>query len=145
MCEDSPDGLLVSVGGNVKATGPKADGTDWVAGIQNPDDANAYLNTVYVRDVSVVTSGDYQRYYTVGGVRYHHIIDQSTLFPASYWRSVTILCRDSGLADALSTALFTLPQDKGQALLDKFDAEAMWMDMSGQLIYSPGFKDYIKN
>lgn len=145
VCEDSPDGLLVSVGGNVKATGPKADGTDWVAGIQNPDDANAYLNTVYVRDVSVVTSGDYQRYYTVGGVRYHHIIDQSTLFPASYWRSVTILCRDSGLADALSTALFTLPQDKGQALLDKFDAEALWMDMSGQLIYSPGFKDYIKN
>ena len=90
VCEDAPEGLLLSVGGNVRATGDKADGSPWVAGVQNPD-GGAYLCTVEVRDVSVVTSGDYQRYFTVDGVRYHHIIDPDTLYPASYWRSVTIL------------------------------------------------------
>ena len=144
VSEELPAGLLLSVGGNVKSTGPKPDGADWVAGIQNPDNPDAYLNTVYVKNVSVVTSGDYQRYYTVDGVRYHHIIDSTTLMPASYWRCVTILCEDSGLADALSTALYNLPQDKGQALLDKYGAEALWMDLSGQIFYSPGFNNYIK-
>lgn len=143
VCESAPEGLLLSVGGNVRATGPKPDGSDWVAGVQNPD-GGAYLHTVYVRDVSVVTSGDYQRYFTVDGVRYHHIIDPDTLYPAAYWRSVTILCADSGLADALSTALFTLPQAEGQKLLDRCGAEALWMDSEGNLLESPGFSDYLR-
>ena len=143
VCEDAPEGLLLSVGGNVRATGPKADGTAWVAGVQDPD-GGAYLCTVEVRDVSVVTSGDYQRYFTVDGVRYHHIIDPDTLYPAQYWRSVTILCADSGLADALSTALFTLPQEEGQKLLDATGAEALWMDLEGNLLESPGFGDYLR-
>lgn len=110
-----PAGLLISVGGNVCATGPKPEtGQPWVVGIQNPDAPEEYLHTIYVEDFSVVTSGDYQRYFTVDGVAYHHIIDPDTLFPADYWRSVTILCPDSGLADALSTALFTLPQQEGR-------------------------------
>ena len=143
VCEDAPEGLLLSVGGNVRATGDKADGSPWVAGVQNPD-GGAYLCTVEVRDVSVVTSGDYQRYFTVDGVRYHHIIDPDTLYPASYWRSVTILCADSGLADALSTALFTLPQAEGQKLLDESGAEALWMDLEGNLLESPGFSNYLR-
>ncbi len=143
VCEDAPEGLLLSVGGNVRATGPKADGSNWVAGVQNPD-GGSYLCTVEVRDVSVVTSGDYQRYFTVDGVRYHHIIDPDTLYPAQYWRSVTILCADSGLADALSTALFTLPQAEGQKLLDATGAEALWMDLEGNLLESPGFGDYLR-
>ena len=143
VCENAPEGLLLSVGGNVRATGPKADGSNWVAGVQNPD-GGSYLCTVEVRDVSVVTSGDYQRYFTVDGVRYHHIIDPDTLYPAQYWRSVTILCADSGLADALSTALFTLPQAEGQRLLDATGAEALWMDLEGNLLESPGFGDYLR-
>ena len=72
VCRAAPDGLLLSVGGNVRATGPKPGGENWVVGIQAPDgESGAFLHTLYVRDVSVVTSGDYQRYYTVGGVRYH--------------------------------------------------------------------------
>ena len=92
----------------------------------------------------MVTSGDYQRYYTVNGVRYHHIIDPDTLFPAGYWRSVTILCTDSGLADGLSTALYTLDQAAGQALLDRYGAEAMWVDAQGQEFFSPGFSRSIR-
>ena len=145
VCRAAPDGLLLSVGGNVRATGPKPGGENWVVGIQAPDgESGAFLHTLYVRDVSVVTSGDYQRYYTVGGVRYHHIIDPATCRPAAYWRAVTVLCADSGLADALSTALFTLPQAEGQALLDRYGAEAMWVDASGGEVFSPGFSAYLR-
>ena len=145
VCGSAPAGLLISVGGNVCATGPKPEtGQPWVVGIQNPDAPEEYLHTIYVEDFSVVTSGDYQRYFTVDGVAYHHIIDPDTLFPADYWRSVTILCPDSGLADALSTALFTLPQQEGQALLDAFGAQAMWVRPDGSILYSPGFREHLR-
>ena len=117
VCESAPTGLLVSVGGNVCATGPKDDkGTPWVVAVQDPDGGDSYLHTLNVAEGSVVTSGDYQRNFAVDGKLYHHIIDPDTRYPSAYWRSVTILCGDSGLADALSTALFLLPQEEGQAL-----------------------------
>ena len=144
VCREA--GLLISVGGNVRATGPRpTDGSDWVVGIQAPDgEGDDYLHTLYVSDGSVVSSGDYQRCFTVDGHRYHHIIDPDTLYPAAYWRSVTVLCPDSGLADALSTALFTLPLEEGQALAQRFGAEAMWLDEAGQRHYTPGFEACIR-
>lgn len=142
--EQSPPGLLISVGGNVCATGAKDEsGTPWVIGIQNPDGED-YLHTVRLEKGSVVTSGDYQRGYSVNGGYYHHIIDPDTLYPARYWRAVTVICPDSGLADALSTALFLLPQAEGQALLDRFGAEALWVNAGGELLYSPGFRALIR-
>ena len=143
VCETAPAGVLISVGGNVRATGPKPDGSPWVVGIENPDGGD-FLHTLYVEDSSVVTSGDYQRYYLVDGQRYHHIIDPDTLYPATRWRSVSILCADSGIADSLSTALFTLSQEDGQKLLDAFDAEALWMTQDGELLYSPGFQAMVR-
>lgn len=144
VCKTAPEGLLISVGGNVRATGAKPDGGSWVVGIQNPTGEEGYLHTVEVEDISVVTSGDYQRYYMVDGVSYHHIIDPETLYPGRLWRAVTVLCPDSGLADGLSTALFLLPQAEGQALLDKFGCEALWVDSDNHLHYSPGFRDDIR-
>lgn len=145
VCEEAPTGLLISVGGNVCATGPKDEiGTAWVVGIQNPDGGENYLHTLYLTEGSVVTSGDYQRAYMVDGEMYHHIIDPNTLFPSTLWRSVTIVCDDSGLADALSTALFLLPQEDGQQLLDQFGAKAMWVDQEGNLLYSTGFEELIR-
>lgn len=144
VAENAPKGLLISVGGNVCATGPKDEsGTPWVVGIQNPA-GDDYLHTIYVSEESVVTSGDYQRCYVVDGELYHHIIDPDTLFPGKYWRSVTIISDDSGLADALSTALFLLPQEAGQKLLDQCGAEAMWVDADGNQYYSPGFHALIR-
>ena len=145
VCETAPAGLLVSVGGNVFATGPKDEtGTPWVVGVQNPDGGDNYLHTLYVTGGSVVTSGDYQRAFLVDGRIYHHIIDPDTLYPSEYWRSVTIVCADSGLADALSTALFLLPLEEGKALLDQCGAEAMWVDGEGKIFYSRGFEALIR-
>ena len=145
VCENAPEGLLISVGGNVCATGAKDDsGTPWVVGIQNPDGGDAYLHTLFLTNGSVVTSGDYQRAYVVEGELYHHIIDPDTLYPSTHWRSVTILCEDSGLADALSTALFLLPLEAGQAILDTVEASAMWVDREGNYFYSPGFEENIR-
>ena len=144
VCENAPEGLLISVGGNVCATGPKdTTGTPWVVGVQNPD-AEDYLHTLYVTAGSVVTSGDYQRTYMVDGTLYHHIIDPETLYPSTYWRSVTIVGADSGLADALSTTLFLLPLAQGQEILSRCNAEAMWVDGTGQKFYSPGFEQLIR-
>lgn len=146
VCENAPQGLLISVGGNVCATGAKdAAGTPWVVGVQNPDGGEDYLHTIYVAVGSVVTSGDYQRAYMVDGEIYHHIIDPETLYPSTYWRSVTIVHEDSGLADALSTALFLLPREEGQKLLDQCGAQALWVDGEGNRFYSPGFQDLIRN
>ena len=145
VAEAAPRGLLISVGGNVCATGPKDDqGTVWVVGVQNPDGGDTYLHTLAIAEGAVVTSGDYQRAYIVDGKLYHHIIDPDTLYPGTYWRAVTIVCADSGLADALSTALFLLPREEGQKLLEKTGAEALWVDAQGQLSYSPGFETLIR-
>ena len=146
VCKNAPSGLLVSVGGNVRATGPKPEkSSPWVVGIQSPEgEADEYLHTIYVNQESVVTSGDYQRYYIVDGKEYHHIIDPDTLYPAAKWKAVSIVCEDSGLADALSTALFLLPQKEGQKLLDKCNACAVWVTLDDELYYSPGFKELIK-
>ena len=140
----APSGLLISVGGNVCATGPKdTSGTPWVVGIENPNGGD-YLHTIYVSSGSVVTSGDYQRAYAVDGQVYHHIIDPVTLYPSAYWRSVTIVSEHSALADALSTALFLLPFEEGNALLEKTDAEAMWVDSEDKIYYSKNFKALIR-
>ena len=144
VAEKAPSGLLISVGGNVCATGAKDEsGTPWVVGITDPNGGD-YLHTIDNADKSVVTSGDYQRYFVVDGKMYHHIIDPATLYPGTLWRSVTIVCADSGLADALSTALFLLDFEQGLTLLEQCDAEAFWIDQENNRYYSPGFRDLIR-
>ena len=143
VAENAPAGMLISVGGNVCATGPKQGEHPWVIGIQNPDGGD-YLHTIYVESGCVVTSGDYQRTYTVEGEQYHHIIDPDTLMPAAYWRSVSIVCEDSALADALSTALFLLPLEDGRALAEQCGADVLWIDTEGKEYMTPGFESIIR-
>lgn len=144
VCRTVTTPMVISLGGNVRDTGPRPDGTDWVVGIQDPDQGGAYLHTLRVKQNSVVTSGDYQRYYTVDGVRFHHIIDPSTGYPADRYRAVTVLCPDSGLADGLSTSLFTMSQEEGEKLLRAHNAEAMWVLADGSAVYSQGFEEHIR-
>lgn len=139
-----PENMMLSVGGNIRVTGSNVlTGNPWTAGVQDPD-SEEYLHVVNLDGVSIVTSGDYRRYFTVDGVRYGHIIDPRTSQPGRLWRAVCILYPDSGVADALSTALYLLPVEEGQMLLDRFGAEAMWMGPDGENVYSPGFLGYVK-
>ena len=143
--ENAPEGMLLSVGGNVCATGPKlSDGTPWVIGIQDPDAADKNLHTVFVTKSSVVTSGDYQRTYVVDGKPYHHIIDPETLMPSNHWRSVSVICPDSGLADALSTALFLMDREAGNALAEKCGAEVLWVTADGTEYQTIGFQEMLR-
>ncbi len=146
VCKNAPKGLLLSVGGNVYATGAKDDkGTPWAIGLQNPFGESNYLHVLNITGGSVVTSGSYHRAYTVDGKLYHHIIDPNTLYPGEKWVSVSVVCEDSGLADVLSTSLFLLDQASGQALLDRFGAKALWVDAAGNKYYSTGFETLIRN
>lgn len=138
--------VLISVGGNVCAVGEKEPGVPWRLGIQNPDleSDEKYVVLVDIEDASVVTSGDYQRYYVVDGVRYSHIIDPDTLMPPEEFASVSIISDDSGMADALSTAVYNMPFAEGLAWIDGMEgAEAMWIFKDGSIRYSSGFEQFI--
>lgn len=137
---------IVSAGGNVQTLGMRADGTPWRVGIQNPDTSskNVYLHALRLEDMSLVTSGTYQRFYTVDGKRYHHIINPDTLMPWNEYQAVTILCRDSAMADALSTAVFNMSLAQGQALIESMkDTEAIWVMPDGKEVFSSGFSAYL--
>jgi thiamine biosynthesis lipoprotein len=140
---------LISVGGNVRAIGNKGVKNQlWNLGIQNPDteSKNSTIKIIYVTDKSVVSSGDYERYYTVNGKRYHHIIDPVTLFPSQYFSAVTIVTKDSGMADALSTAVFNMTYEQGLKFINSLpDTEALWVMKNGEIKYSDDFQKFVKD
>ncbi len=111
---------LMDFGGNILTMGEKPDGSPWRIGIQNPDSQRGrFLGIVETGPSAVVTSGDYERFFEVDGVRYHHIIDPETGYPTrNGLRSVTILAEDSIDADALSTAVFVLGVEEGTRLIE---------------------------
>ena len=144
---------LVSVGGNLRAIGTKPDGSQWTGGVENPWNASeVYTNTnsifgspINMSDLALVTSGDYQRYFVVDGKRYHHLIDPDTLWPAAYFNSVTVLSRDSGQADCLTTGLFCMPLEEGQKLVESLDGvEAMWCTPDQQAVASSGWESHTR-
>lgn len=124
--------------------------TFYTASIQDPDNPNHPNGiglTVRLDDQSsFVTSGDYQRFAIVDGVRYHHLINPDTLQPAQGYRSVTILSPDSGLADYLSTALFTVDINTATEILTHYPgAEAFWITTDGQYYWTKGFAEHVIN
>ncbi len=147
LAANDKTGYMINAGGNVRTIGKKPNGENWSVGIQNPDmdESDPYAALVLLDDASLATSGDYQRYYTVNGVRYHHIIDPKTLMPSEEYRSVSVLCPDSGLADCLSTALFNLTIEEGTALLQTFEGvEALWILNDDRIQMTSGFEDYLQ-
>ena len=141
--------FAMSSGGNIRVMDAPADGSKsaWVIGIQDPAaamESGKYADSVIANNISVVTSGDYQRYYMVDDVKVHHIVDGKTLMPANRFSSVTIVCEDSGLADMLSTALFILPMEEGRALAEQYGAQAMWIDPAGTVTCTDGLIPMLK-
>ena len=145
--EENMPSYIISAGGNVRCGASPLDGRQrWGVSIQDPDNTAYYLDVIYLKDMSVVTSGDYQRYYTVDGVNYHHIIDPDTLMPSAYMRSVTVITRDSGLADLLSTSFFNLSYEDGAKLAASLeDTEVYWVLKDGTIKMTEGFAPMLRS
>ncbi len=144
---------IISVGGNVRTFGKPQDGgrDRWGVGVQDPDafifDTEAEnIDTIFLNDASVVTSGDYQRYYVVDDQIMHHLIDPDTLMPGDHYRAVTVVTEDSGLADYLSTAVFLLPFEDSMALVESHeDVDALWIMKNGEVVFSDGLADKLRS
>lgn len=141
---------LLNVGGNLRAIGEKPGGQSWTGGVENPWNPEAQGDTTMTlaavrlpSGTAMVTSGDYQRFFTgPDGTRYHHLIDPDTLQPARHCSSVTVLTPDSGLADCLSTGLFCMDVEEGLALVEQLEnVEAFWCLPDGTTRQSSGFAD----
>lgn len=137
-------GATISVGGSVLTYGEKPDHTDWKVGIVNPLDATEYIGILALKGQwCVSTSGDYERYVEVDGIRFHHIIDPATGMPAdSSVHSVTILAKDGLLSDALSTACFVLGAEKGMELAGQYGAEALFVTTEGEIVMTEGMRSF---
>ncbi len=130
LLEAGCESALLNAGGNILCIGNYPGLNGWNVGIQNPDTSSgtSLYTTWLVRDACVATSGDYERYFEVDGVRYHHIIDPETLYPASRYRGVSVQCADAAATDMLSTALFILPREEGEALAARYDAKVLYIE-----------------
>ena len=158
------DNFLLSGGGNVASYGmrkveKKGDfyldecKDYYCVGIQSPQSGNFHRNEddpafnnealLVVSGQSIVTSGDYQRFYEdVNGIKYHHLIDPGTLFPSVHFRSVSIITEDSGYADFLSSAVFLMDYETGLNFVNNLEGvEAIWLLEDGKIRYSDGLKD----
>jgi len=130
---------LVNAGGEVKAIGD-----NWVIGIQHPRVSNQIIEKVNPGEMSVATSGDYEKYFELDGKRYHHILNPKTGYPADSLISVTVLNKSCTIADALATAVFVLGQVKGLRLIEDLpETEVMIIDNQMNKSYSSGFKKFI--
>lgn len=143
---DDADGYVLNIGGNIRIVGHKPDGSGWGTRIKDPLDPEQSALMLDLADTSCVTSGDYERFFSVDGKKYHHIIDKDTLMPSTYFSSVTIITQDSGLADALSTALFTMSYEDGAALLKELDetVDVLWITRDGTQYYTEGLREMIR-
>lgn len=147
LCVQGVQSAVINLGGNVLTIGAKPDGTPFQVGIRDPEasgadqGASAPLLILPVSDKSVVTSGTYERYFEQDGVRWHHILDPATGYPAeSGLVSVTVLSTDSVSGDALSTACLVLGPQKGQALIESLpDTEALFILADGTRLTTSGF------
>ena len=135
-------GYVLNIGGNIRCVGTRPDGSGWVTAIRDPNEPESYFRSIRIADTACVTSGVYERYFTVAGERYHHIIDKDTLYPAAYCASLTVVTHDSALADALSTALFCMPPDEAEALSRSIGGvELLWIFPDGTARSTPGFAE----
>lgn len=148
VIENGCSSALINLGGNVLAVGTKPDGKDFNIGIRRPFGESAYdlIQVVGASDLSVITSGTYERYFEKDGVIYHHILDPDTGYPVENGlTSVSILSEDATDGDALSTTCFVLGLEKGMELIESLDGiEAMMIDEDGKIYSSSGWtgRDY---
>lgn len=144
---------IISAGGNVRVLGKPLDSIRerWGIGIQSPDKSilsedEDLLDTVFLNNSSVVSSGDYQRYYIVDNKVIHHLIDPKTLMPGEYYKAVTVVAEHSGLADFLSTTIYLMPYEKSRELVESLSGvDALWVMPDGSVEVTEGMKKIMKS
>ncbi|MDF1526836.1 MAG: FAD:protein FMN transferase [bacterium] len=131
---------IVNAGGDLRSFGVRPGRGYWKIGVQDPENPQELAGVLEVKEAAVATSGDYQRYFEEGGIRYHHILDPSTGYPVhSGLRGTTVISSDCATADALATAAFVLGPEKGLALLEKWDgAEGVLITGEGKILTTSG-------
>lgn len=130
---------VVDFGGNLVVIGAKGR-RPWQVGVKDPRGAGL-IGVLELRDAAVSTSGDYQRYFEAQGVRYHHLLDPRTGWPARSMRSVTVVAKDPVLADAWSTAFFILGPEWTDAYCRNHpELQALWVDAQGRIGVTPGLR-----
>lgn len=135
---------LIDAGGNIKV-GDNYKKENYVIGIQNPIKTNEIFTKLNINNLSVVTSGDYQRYYEYNDIRYNHIIDPYTKYPANKFKSVTVVSKNSFLADIYSTYLFLIDLEEGLNIVNNNkNIEAIWYIDENNIVKSNNFNYEIK-
>ncbi len=124
MLENGITSGIINLGGNVLCIGKRPDGKPFSIGVRDPEDEKGYAFALESDDGSVVTAGAYERSFIEDGVRYHHILDPATGYPArTGLESVTVTGPESAVCDGLSTTLFIMGEEKGREFLDSYNQE----------------------
>ncbi len=138
---------FIDAGGDIRIIGPKYGKLPWTIGIRDPlGPPSKAIDYVYLREGAIATSGDYERFFVKDGVRYHHILDPKTGYPARGSHSVTVISKDAVVADVLATAGFVMAKDWRYVLVEfpKYGAHVLMVLDDGEVIKDPLFKVYEK-
>ncbi len=133
----------VNAGGDLRLLGDYG-GRPWRIGIQHPRNPEAVLATLELADAAVVTSGDYERFFEIDGVRYHHILDPHDGRPADACQSVTVVAASAAEADALATAAFVLGPEAGRRLVEAWGGLALVVAADGTVSLSEALKERVR-
>ena len=110
---------VVNASGDLTTWGNQADGKPWTIGIANPDNARLPFSYMNIADMAVATSGNYEKFVSIGGKKYSHTINPKTGMPVSGIKSVTIICPNAEIADALATPVTIMGTEKGIGMIDQ--------------------------
>ncbi len=148
---------IVAIAGDIKTFGKKTDNESWRIGIQNPraaenpgknngknNGANEIIASIELSDMSISTSGDYERFFEQDGVRYHHLLNPWTGYPAKGLQSVSIITKDCVLTDAFATGIFIAGLQKGMEILRENGLDGVIIDEDGNIHATNSIKDKIK-
>jgi thiamine biosynthesis lipoprotein len=136
---------VVALSGDIKTFGHLPGGGRFPVGIQHPRREGAVIAVIELENEAISTAGDYERFFEIGGVRYHHIVDPETLQPARDCQSVTIIAKEGIWADGLDTGIFVMGPARGMELVERLEGvEAIIVDSEGRIHLSSGLQGRVK-
>ncbi len=144
LTDEGVKSAIIDLGGNIFAHGEKVSGDSWKIGIQNPFSTRGEIvGAISVKNKSIVTSGIYERYIEVNGVKYHHILNPETGYPyENNIAGITIISDKSTTGDALSTSVFALGIDEGMKFIEGLDnVDAIFVTKDNEIYLTSGIKD----